>query len=339
MLKSIFFFNILKIISFFVFFNKIQSFNIFNHWTCVGYQNNHIDYLPYTFNIGELPIVAWKKNGKYFSTINICKHMGSRLDNAHITNNGCLKCPYHGFEYLPDSNDCFGQITPFQGKLFWSYNSTETTPYEIPFYCDDNYEKSEVVVDMDCSLQDSAYNSMDLRHPEYVHNNFFGFGSTTPASNIVTKFTKNGVDLEFEYYSKSFETRNQLFTKNVHSFKYPSSTWSMVKFSENKNLVVGVYFHPLQKNKTRWYVTFLHNYKKSNFGKELVKIMGKTILLQDSLQMKNQYPENKLKNALFLKHSFSDEDVIVNMRKYFKKYQYPDVNFCSNFVQKHFNKI
>lgn len=338
-------FTMLNILSFLIFLTLIlslKSFNrIFNHWTCVGYDNfagvEQDNVKPYVFNVGELPLVAWKNKGHYFSTINICKHMGSKLGNAKITEKGCLKCAYHGFEYSPVPTDCFGKMTSFEGKLFWSYDPILSSPSETPFYNNENYEKSEIFFDMECSLPDSAYNSMDLRHPEFVHNNLFGFGTSIPATNIIHKFNSDSIELEFDYFSRSSELKSELFTKNKHFFTYPSSTWSIVNFLKSKNLVVGVHFQPLKENKTRWYVTFLHNYKRSHIGKELIKIMGKAILFQDSLQMKNQSPENKLKDLLFLNSTFGDEDTIIEMRNYFKNYRYPNMEESEKLLRHHLN--
>ena len=106
--------------------------------------------------------------------------MGSKLDNGIVTDSGCLKCKYHGLEF--SENDRFGEIVEHEGKVFWAYDPTEKTPYKIPFYNNPRYTKSYLEIDMDASLTDSAFNSVDLRHPEYVHN--LGFGSSVPPTNI-----------------------------------------------------------------------------------------------------------------------------------------------------------
>jgi phenylpropionate dioxygenase-like ring-hydroxylating dioxygenase large terminal subunit len=72
----------------------------FNNWHCIGIKENMDLTKPYKINIGDLPLVLWKnrQSGQLITTINICKHMGSKLDNGIITHDGCLKCQYHGFE-------------------------------------------------------------------------------------------------------------------------------------------------------------------------------------------------------------------------------------------------
>ena len=80
---------------------------------------------------------------------------------------------------------------------------------------------------MKSSLTDSAYNTMDLRHPEYVHNKLFGFGSIIPPQNV--KYYKyidnNSVGLSFDYSSNDrmkMLNDNVKKTTNFHMFVYPS---------------------------------------------------------------------------------------------------------------------
>jgi Icc-related predicted phosphoesterase len=96
---------------------------------------------------------------------------------------------------------------------------------------------------MDCSLKDSAFNTMDLRHPEYVHSGLFGFGNNIPPKNIKHFFySKDKVGLSFDYVSKSniqALNGNTKFTKNYHMYIYPSFSWSKVSFDESKHLIIG----------------------------------------------------------------------------------------------------
>ena len=61
--------------------------NQFNHWHCIDFINNINKKKPYSFNIGELPLVSWFDNSENpYTTINICSHMGSKLDEGQIKN-------------------------------------------------------------------------------------------------------------------------------------------------------------------------------------------------------------------------------------------------------------
>jgi nitrite reductase/ring-hydroxylating ferredoxin subunit len=126
----------------------------FNHWHCVGIKDAVDLSKPIKFNVGELPLVMWKnKENELITCLNICKHMGSKLDNGIITNEGCLKCRYHGLEFTKE--DRFGETMEHEGKIFWSYNPSQPAPYKIPFFNNKHYEKSFLQIDMEASLPDS----------------------------------------------------------------------------------------------------------------------------------------------------------------------------------------
>jgi phenylpropionate dioxygenase-like ring-hydroxylating dioxygenase large terminal subunit len=320
-----------KIIIFVQILHAILGLNtLFNRWTCIGIKNN-IDFSkPYKTNIGELPLVVWRnpKTSHLTTTLNICKHLGSRLDNGDITYNGCLRCKYHGLEL--GKNDNFGETVEYQGKIFWAFNPVEPLPHSIPFHDDEKYAKSYIEIDMEASLTDSAFNTMDLRHPEYVHGGMFGFGNSKPPTNIKQYKSADSVSLEFDYQSKLTSRVLNGYapsTKNLHMFMYPTFTWSKVSFG-NKDLIIGVNFLPIGIKKTRWYVTICHNYLQSPLGKEFMKSLSYTILNQDFIQMKNQYIDNPLKKEVLLNHVFSNEDAIVWLYEMFQEYKYPDTQDC-----------
>lgn len=317
-----------------------NSPNFFNHWTCVGLKNS-IDFSePYKINIGELPLVIWKNQntGKLISVINICKHMGSKLDNGIITKSGCLKCKYHGLEMT--EADAFGETVEHEGKIFWAYKPLQKQPHKIPYFHNKNYETSFIELDMDASLTDCAYNTMDLRHPEFVHN--FGFGNSVPPRNIkefqyrspVTgKYDRLG--LSFEYLSNRIMQKmnaNTQSTQNFHMFIHPTFTWSRVSF-EDKHLIVAVNFLPLENKKTRWFVTLCHNYYMTGLQQRFMKMMALTILTQDYLQMKNQYTESPMKKLLLFNYRFPDEGAVLKLHDMFQEYKYPDMDYCVDFVR------
>jgi Rieske Fe-S protein len=202
---------------------KTASF--FNHWTCIGVIKN-IDFTrPYKSNIGELPLVTWRGNcgssgggggggaaagGKLYTTIDICKHMGSRLsageivDCSHGGKSSLLKCPYHGLEY--GANDAIGETVEYQGKLFWRGMApapAEGLPPAVPFYNNEEFRTTVLEYTMDASLYDSAYNTMDILHPEFVHNRGgLGFGSSVPPTGLrILHPDKDSIAMMFGYKS------------------------------------------------------------------------------------------------------------------------------------------
>lgn len=311
------------------------NINLFNHWTCVGIIDK-IDFTkPYTINIGDLPLVIWKNDKNIYSSVNICKHMGSKLNNALITDTGCLKCQYHGYEY--NEKDSFGKIIEHEGKIFWSYDPLVKVPFKIPYYNNTNYESSFIEIDMDCSLPDSIYNTMDLRHPEYVHN-VLGFGNSIPPLNIKHYKYHDRVGLSFDYNSNQLIqkiTKNTKITNNFHMFVFPTFSWSRVVFDENKHLIIGINLLPLGPRKTRWYITVCTNYYKSVFEQQFVRSMANTILGQDFVQMKNQHPDDALKKEILFNYIFENEEVITHLKNIMKDYKYFDIEECVNLYKHH----
>lgn len=328
--------------------SKMANNMFFTHWHCVGIIDK-IDFSkPYAVNIGELPLVVWKnkQTNQLTSMINICRHMGSKLDNAEITRNGCLKCNYHGLEN--SHSDKFGETVEHDGKLFWSYNPATKLPPSVPFFHNEQFVKSYLEFDMECSLKDSALNTMDLRHPEYVHGGVLGFGNSIPPRNIKQyQYSEDKIGLSFDYESKRtiqslflFATpigtegqdvaQNPKHTNNFHMYIYPTFSWSKVTFDKNKHLIIGVNLLPLEEQKTRWYVTICSNYFTANIQKDFLKVLAAAILTQDSVQMKNQYKECKLKELVLFNHIFENEDVILWLHDMLKTYQYPNEDICAD---------
>ena len=305
---------------------------LFNNWNCLGLVEN-IDFSkPHISKMGELPLVTWKdKHNKLHTSVNVCKHMGSTFDEGSIKE-GCLVCPYHGLEY--SEKDVVGMTIEHQGKVFWSYLPNTYRPSSIPFFENKNYKKSFIQIDMDCSLKDSAYNTMDIIHPSFVHSGMFGFGSNKAPQNVLNHNfqDKNKIGLSFDYSSSGILkkiNKNTKSTNNYHMFEFPAFTWSRVTFKKTNHLIIGVNFLPISQKKTRWFVTIVQNYMKNNiFEEQFMKSMAIVILKQDQKQMKNQYIENELKKSVMFSHNFQNEEPILKLNGMYKNISYPDVHHC-----------
>ena len=315
------------------------NIDYFKNWHCIGIKENINFNKPYTVNIGDLPLVVWKDNNdKLMSTINICKHMGSQLGNGVITPNGCLKCQYHGLEY--SNKDTVGETMEHEGKIYWAYEPIRKTPYTVPFYNDKKFEHSFIEVDMDCSFTDSVYNTMDLRHPEYVHNKI-GFGNSIPPQHIKQYRYTDRVGLSFDYKSNAVVqqvAKGTTTTSNYHMFIQPNFGWSRVTFDKSKHIIIGINLLPISPKKTRWYITVCHNWYTAPILKQFVKTMAMTILTQDFIQMRNQRTEDALKKEMLFSHQFPDEDVILWIKDMLKDYEYPNIEMCANLYKDYKNK-
>lgn len=305
--------------------------SILNHWNCIGF-NKNIDWSkPYKFNVGDIPLVAWQTaNGEKIASLNICQHLGSELDKGEIKD-GCLMCPYHNLPHT--KNDAIGTIAEHDDKIWWSLDPvTELIP-TMPFHNNDDFVTSHLQVDMDESLPFCAYNSIDLSHPEFVHS--AGFGSSEAPTEF-DSFTFNNkktdyksVGIFFKYHMKNnikllnMELKHNS-SKNFNMFTYPSTAWSLVSLGSQK-MVVGVSMLPIEKDKTRWFVTVRHNYMKNFLSKELIKHMTYYILNQDEQQFKKQAKQSDLKEAYCFKKTLVYDEPIMKLRDMFKSYKYPNI--------------
>ncbi len=322
----------------------VSSFNFgfFNNWHCIGITKNIDLRAPYKFNIGELPLVLWKdSHNNLLSTVNVCRHLGSTLDEGPIIN-GSLLCPYHGLKH--DKKQAYGQIIDYQGKLWWSYNPVRKTPHSIPFYDHKDYVTQHLSIDMNAGLKDCAYNSMDLHHPEFVHKGLLGFGSSIPPSNVRTIPHKDRVGLEFDYHIKtnirviSSEmniSRCDKYTKNYNMFIQPATAWSKVSVDNGeKNLIISVNMLPIKSDVTRWYVSLHHNFNNDNaFQKYMLNTATRLILRQDHQQFKKMYPDNALKEVSTFQFMLKHDRPIEHIKDLLKDYVYPDVRYCADFVK------
>ena len=311
-------------------------------WHCVGLLDRVDWSKPYANRVGELPLVFWKGPAKKVrSTLNICPHLGSQLDGGRVTPWGCIKCPYHGLELDGGGGDAdangagFGQTCEHEGKLFWSYEPTKPRPPSTPFFHNREFQTSFLEIDMPCSLPDSAYNTLDLHHPQFVHNRFLlGFGNDVPPKRIrhwTYPRQPDLVGMSFDYKTLNpvLTTAHANYTRNFHAFRFPSNTWSMVSFDKEpgappQHLVIAVDFLPLAERKTRWYVTVAHNYPVMWHTRSLMDFMASNILKQDKEQMTRQAPESELKRLAMFQMTLGNEESIWKLKELFqKKYKYP----------------
>lgn len=307
----------------------IKNIPLYRYWNCIGFKHNIVNNKPYQFNIGDIPLVAWKSyNNTYLSTLNFCKHFGSTLNDG-IIEDGCLKCPYHGYKH--SSSDKCGVIIEYDNKLWWSYNPVEKVPQTIP-YIGEDFVSEYIEYEMNENLPFCMYNSMDINHAQHIHGGIFGFGTDIPVKNY--KHIKKAEDIigtSFDHYSKdniklmnkNVSLGTDTFTSNYHEYIYPSTTWSVVSHGEHKKIVIGVSMTPSDTYKTKWYVTIRCNYMKDGINKNILNLAARMILSQDKKQFERQSKNTLLRDSFIFTNMLNHEDHIIDMKDLFKKYEYP----------------
>ena len=52
--------------------------------------------------MGNESIAIFKYSGKLSAVSNVCKHQNGPLGEGKITDDGCITCPWHGYQYRPE---------------------------------------------------------------------------------------------------------------------------------------------------------------------------------------------------------------------------------------------
>jgi len=313
-----------------------------NHWHVLSFAGGLDRTKPHKFRVGELPLVTWFENatGNPTTTLDVCRHMGSRLHHGRVEN-GCLVCPYHGLKH--GSKQAFGETKEFEGKIWWSHTPKHARPPSSPFFKNKRYASSTVQVDMEASLMDSVYNVMDITHPQYVHSGPAGFGSDIPPSDVVTHvypaMRNETIGLSFVYSAEGTFAHLDPGVKrsrNFHMLHYPGSSWSRVTMPNGRNLFVAVDLLPIGRDRTRWFVTLRHNYLTSPPGRWLINTAARCILEQDRQQMAKQTPSSLVKALAIFNAEMPFEKHFTEMRLMFKNWRYLDQNTVERMVFEYF---
>ena len=255
-------------------------------WHPIGIEGNLDKTKPYVFNIGKLPLVLWyDNNNKPISTINICKHLGAKLDNA-IINNGCLHCVNHLTSY--NETDAIGNIISKNGLLWWSYKSYIKSPPAI-------FKKTEkinhIYIDVDVNII-----SVIL---EFIYSN----------NKIKIKNRNN----KFLFYEKLFNAEHRFY------YKYPY----YLKGSINKKINYTLNFLPLEENKTRIFINIANNFETKVFTNYYLNAKLNNLKNYDSnsylkylITLKNENDYMRKIYLLFDKYSFPNEFTVSSFYKY-----------------------
>ena len=289
--------NLKKIIIYFLYLSSISvnSFilpQIFREWTPIAIENKIDKSKPFTFNIGKLPMVLWyDNNNTALSTINICKHLGAKLDNG-IINNGCLHCPNHYSSY--NDTDKIGNIKVSNGLLWWSYKSYSKNP-PLNFKNKNNKNYYNTYIDVNANI-----------------------------INVILEFMYSGANnkqIIKEGKTKFLFKETLLKAEHRFLYKYPY----YLKGNINKNIDYAINFLPLEESKTRVFMTIQNNidakiymnYYLINKFNNLKNYDNEPSYLKYLIMLKDS-PNNYMKKiyTLFDKYSFPNEFTVINFYKY-----------------------
>jgi nitrite reductase/ring-hydroxylating ferredoxin subunit len=271
------------------FLSTVQGFilpQFVREWHPIGIENQIDRNKPYVFNIGKLPMVLWYDNNNPIATLNICKHLGAKLDNA-IINNGCLHCTNHLTGY--NQTDALGKIVAKNGLLWWSFKSYTKNPAA-------NFKKGDTKLDI--NYIDINVNLLNVVL-EFIYSN----------NKIKTKQRNN----RFLFYEKLFNAEHRFY------YKYPY----YLKGSINNKINYTINFLPLEENKTRLFISIANNIDAKVFMNYFLNTKLNNLNNYDNnaylkymIMLKENNDYIKKIYLLFDKYSFPNEFTISCFYKY-----------------------
>ena len=272
------------------FLSTIQGFilpQFVREWHPIGIENQIDRSKPFVFNIGKLPMVLWYDKNDPIATLNICKHLGAKLDNA-IINNGCLHCSNHLTGY--NQTDALGKVVSKNGMLWWSFKSYTRNPIS-------NFKKEEKKLDI--HHIDINVNLLNVIL-EFVYSN----------NKIKARARKN----KFLFYEKLFNAEHRFY------YKYPY----YLKGSINNKINYTINFLPLEENKTRLFISIANNIDAKVFMNYFLNAKlnnlnnydNNTTNLKYMIMFKEHNDYIKKVYMLFDKYSFPNEFTISCFYKY-----------------------
>lgn len=293
--------------------------NPFHHWHCIDIVSNINKNKPYTFNVGELPLITWFNNSNSVSAntmLNACKHKGYKLDNGNIVDN-CIICPYHNKKH--SINDSFGKTIIYDNKLWWSYEPVMKMPHKIPFVLDKQFESTSFVMDVNDNFMNIMCSSLNTNKFSQIYSKSFS-RYNIPIEDFKYKNITNGIVMSYKY-----KTNIRLFGKkfydftNYQIFNYPYRTSSIVQLNKDDIFYAEINAYPLSMKKSRVVFTFKHNFWKSYFEKKNIEFLLKYIISQEQ-----KYTDNKLNKCNTNEVHFS------KINELYKNYQHIDKEGISN---------
>lgn len=256
-------------------------------WHPVGFSHNIKHNKPYRVDFYQeydsIPaLVVWRDTqGDVVARPDICPHLGYTLSKGSITNDGCVRCPYHGLKVGMNSpyevaRETVGKCYEENGIVWWNNDKDETYYKFSQDLMNMEEDKSTIVrweMDVKASFSDCYRNTMDLHHAGWVHSSSFGNKINDPDTFDKKWLDNRTLRIDFDYYSNDkFKKYTGKKTSNYHIFQYPSTTWNKVLNEDKQKYVfIHVALRAISATSTKWYLTASSNYVDNPILPETLK--------------------------------------------------------------------
>lgn len=294
---------------------------------------------PFTFTLLGEDIVVWQdSNGQLAAIKNRCCHRSAKLSKGTIVN-GCIACPYHGWQY-----DRFGQVV-FIPQL---PNKKEFNDYKIPAY-DIKSAYGYAWVCLDKPISDIPHipeaflpsfrlipefyetwhcaglrvmeNELDLAHPAFVHTNTFGYQQALLPEEFKIETFSQGLHLYATLrVLNPIEQQKNLKLYASHTKRNLKMTWHMpftcildIQYDNGLRHIIVNTMTPINDHDSQMVQFCLRNDSDNDVLPQDVIAFDRLVTLEDKSILESTDPDVPL-NHFLEKHLYTDKPGIL-MRK------------------------
>ena len=255
-------------------------------------------------------VISKNKEKDYVVHTDICPHQGASLSEGWMTEDKCLACPYHGFQFY---NGSFCKIPhyenddkKFKSKIeldrFHSYQGKDflfisnRNHKDIPFYPKEEYDSSFRGVQgsliINTNYLSVCENLLDMLHISYVHS--FGSKKTPLPSSISFEKVSDFHGKSTFHYSPNPNTISGKIGKVdsvcvENEYILPTNTITRV-FAGKTIKTVFTRSIPLFEDKTLLYWKIYRNFYIHPFFDFFIRFLMEKTLKEDVSILKNVYP-------------------------------------------------
>ncbi len=262
-----------------------------NFWYAIGTSDEIKSDEPFRAQVMGLNFVAFRdKEGEAHVLSDTCVHRGGSLSKGWVKD-GCVICPYHGWQYSGDGicktipsigydgkppprakvdsypiQEKYGIVFAFLGDL---PEEERPTLYDIEEYGQDGWRENELIVlDIDYYYERSIENGLDPAHNEFVHptHGFSGANTSYRVPPFEVEDWPLGCWFSNKFDSQGFKDKTAQKMRENYSQTVagtgthgPNMMVTKIHFTPGSGLHQYIFETPIDGNRTRIFFINMRN--------------------------------------------------------------------------------
>jgi phenylpropionate dioxygenase-like ring-hydroxylating dioxygenase large terminal subunit len=266
--------------------------------------------------LGEALVLYRDPSGKVVCFRDRCMHRNTMLSEGTVEN-GCLKCPYHGWTYdsegrcveipsLPPEDKTLPKkrLVSFPTReahgLIWTWmgdpERIDREPFPIPYWNDDGWRSYFMITSFENDVTNCCENFMDVPHTVFVHSKWFRNKADKRVGATVER-TEDSVLVTYHQEADTIGFHGRVLNptgepmKHTDKFYMPNVTRVDYDFGSKRSFIITSQCTPESATRTRVYTAITYR-----LGNRLLNRVGglflpgytRKVIDQDVVIMRNQ---------------------------------------------------